>query len=75
VIKTRLINTAAAFVVGLGAVTGTVLTFAAPAGASTAPLAAQTATGGDSHTVGPFSQNPYPETNPFPQLPANPWGH
>jgi hypothetical protein len=62
-IKTRLINTAAAFIVGLGAVTGTVLTFAAPASASSA----------DSHTVGPFSGDPYPETNPFPTLPGNPW--
>jgi hypothetical protein len=91
-IKTRLINTAAAFIVGLGAVSGTVLTFAAPASAATqpdtgavpaftapdssptAPQATQPATGANSPTVGPFSQNPYPETNPFPQLPGNPWG-
>jgi hypothetical protein len=88
-LKIRLVNTAAAVLVGLGALTGTVLTFAAPASAatqadtgavpafttpdssSTSPQATQPATGA---TVGPFSGNPYPEANQFPQLPGNPWG-
>ena len=66
-IKTRLAGTAAAFIFGLSAVAGTVMTFAAPASASTTP---QTPWAG-----GSFQPNPYPEPNAFPSLPTNPWAH
>lgn len=73
-IKTRLAGTAAALIFGLGAVAGTVLTFAAPASASTAaPASASTAPQAKTWAGGSFVRNPYPESNAFPTLPGNPW--
>jgi hypothetical protein len=85
-IKTRLAATAAAVVIGLGAVlgavAGTVLTFAAPASASiTAPASASTTAPASASPTpqtpwvgGAFKPNPYPEPNAFPSIPKNPWG-
>ena len=81
-IRTRLAGSAAALIVGLGAIAGTVLTFAAPASASTtAPASASTPAPSAStapHATwlgGSFKPNPYPEPNAFPSLPTNPWAH
>ena len=73
-IKTRLAGTAAAFIFGLGAVAGTVLTFAAPASAST-PAPSASTTPQTPWAGGSFKPNPYPEPNAFPSLPTNPWAH
>jgi hypothetical protein len=87
-IKTRLATAAAASLFGLAAIAGTVLTSAPSANASTGAHSANGSSGAPSphipepkHTgpktgpkVGqPFSKDPYPETNPFPSLPGNPW--
>ena len=74
-IKTRLASTAAAFMFGLAALSGTVLTLSAPASAASALPGTHTASAdlAASNTVGPFSRDPYPESNPFPSLPGNPW--
>ena len=84
-IKTRLASAAAASLFGLAAIAGTVLTCAAPANASSAAPSTQIAqqepagpgteqqepTGPQAGQ--PFSGDPYPESNPFPSLPGNPW--
>ncbi|MBV9514586.1 MAG: hypothetical protein JO280_11175 [Mycobacteriaceae bacterium] len=70
---TRLVTIAAAAMFGLAAL-GNVFTIAAPANASTTTTAVQIAqqpTGTD--TGQPFSGDPYPESNPFPSLPGNPY--
>jgi len=74
-IKTRLANAAAASLFGLAAIAGTVLTVAAPANASDGAPSTQTARPelAGPNTGQPFSGDPYPESNPFPLLPGNPW--